>query len=232
MVHPPASLRRKAARIDRMLEARYGAPRRRSGPDPLSMLIHTVLSQHTSDTNSHRAFERLRERFPSWAILRDAPVEAVIDAIRPAGLSRLKAPRIQALLKRITAERGRLSLGFLRRWPVGRAKVWLRTLDGVGPKTAAIVLIFGLGKAAFPVDTHVYRVGRRIGIIPEVLSVEEAHDWIEALVPPARYGPFHLLLIRHGREICKAGRPRCAVCPVRRQCDFFRRSTVNTTSPL
>jgi endonuclease-3 len=196
-IRPPAPLRRKAARIDRMLEARYGAPRRRSRLDPLSTLIHTVLSQHTSDTNSHRAFERLRGRFPSWEMLRDAPVEAVVDAIRPAGLSRLKAPRIQALLRRVTAERGRLSL-----------------------------LIFGLGKAAFPVDTHVYRVGRRIGIIPDRLSVEKAHEWIEALVRPARYGPFHLLLIRHGREICKAGRPRCAVCPVRRHCDFFRRAGV------
>ncbi len=226
MVRPPAALRRKAARVDRMLEARYGAPRRRSRLDPLSTLVHTVLSQHTSDTNSHRAFERLRGRFPSWAMLRDAPVEAVVDAIRPAGLSRLKAPRIQALLRRVTAERGRLSLDFLRRWPVDRAKAWLRTLDGVGPKTAAIVLIFGLGKSAFPVDTHVYRVGRRIGIIPDRLSAEKAHEWIEALVRPARYGPFHLLLIRHGREICKAGRPRCAICPVRRHCDFFRRAGV------
>jgi len=223
-VRPPASLRRKTARVDRILEARYGGPRRRLRLDPLSTLILTVLSQHTSDTNSQRAFERLRRRFPAWERLRDAPVEAVIDAIRPAGLSRLKAPRIQRLLTRITAERGRLSLDFLRRWPVDRAKAWLRTLDGVGPKTAAIVLIFGLGKAAFPVDTHVYRVGRRIGIIPEGLSVEKAHGWVEALVRPARYGPFHLLLIRHGREICKAVRPRCVVCPVRGQCDFFRRA--------
>ncbi|TMI82406.1 MAG: hypothetical protein E6H03_05615 [Bacillati bacterium ANGP1] len=208
---------------------RYGrtSARRSEGPGHrVSTLVHTVLSQHTSDTNSHRAFERLRGRFPSWAMLRDAPVEAVVDAIRPAGLSRLKAPRIQALLRRVTAERGRLSLDFLRRWPVDRAKAWLRTLDGVGPKTAAIVLIFGLGKAAFPVDTHVYRVGRRIGIIPKGLSVEKAHGWIEALVRPARYGPFHLLLIRHGREICKAGRPRCSVCPLRRHCDFFRRAGV------
>src|SRR5712691_5875420 len=121
-IRPPAPLRRKAARVDRTLEAYYGAPRRRSRLDPISTLVLTILSQNTSDTNSRRAFERLRVRFPSWEILRDAPVEAVIEAIHPAGLSALKAPRIQAVLRRITAERGELSLDFLRRWPVERAK--------------------------------------------------------------------------------------------------------------
>lgn len=218
---PLAALRRKAARIDRILEGAYGPPRRRSRQDAVATLVHTILSQNTSDTNSGRAFDRLRARFHSWAALRDAPLEAVVEAIRPAGLSALKAPRIQAVLRRITSERGALSLDFLRRWPVGRAKTWLRGLDGVGPKTAAIVLVFGLGKPAFAVDTHVDRVGRRIGLIPEGMSVEDAHEWMEALVRPERYGPFHLLLVRHGREICKAGRPRCEICPVRRLCDFF-----------
>ncbi|HET8998129.1 MAG TPA: endonuclease III [bacterium] len=220
-LRPPAALRRKAARIDRILEDAYGPPRRRSRRDAVATLVHTILSQNTSDTNSGRAFDRVRARFRSWAALRDAPLEAVIEAIRPAGLSALKAPRIQAVLRRITAERGALSLDFLRRWPVGRAKTWLRSLDGVGPKTAAIVLVFGLGKPAFAVDTHVDRVGRRIGLIPEGMSVEDAHEWMEALVRPERYGPFHLLLVRHGREICKAGRPRCEICPARRICDFF-----------
>ncbi len=218
---PRAALRRKAARIDRILEDAYGPPRRRSRRDAISTLVHTILSQNTSDTNSGRAFERLRARFPSWAALRDAPLEAVTEAIRPAGLSALKAPRIQAVLRRIGAERGTLSLEFLRRWHVGRAKAWLRSLDGVGPKTAAIVLIFGLGKPAFAVDTHVDRVGRRIGLIPLGMSVEDAHDWMETLVRPRRYGPFHLLLVRHGREICKAARPRCEICPARKVCDFY-----------
>ena len=220
-LRPPAALRRKAARIDRILEDAYGPPRRRSRRDAVATLVHTILSQNTSDTNSGRAFDRVRARFRSWAALRDAPLEAVVEAIRPAGLSALKAPRIQAVLRRITAERGALSLDFLRRWPVGRAKTWLRSLDGVGPKTAAIVLVFGLGKPAFAVDTHVDRIGRRIGLIPEEMSVEDAHEWMEALVRPERYGPFHLLLVRHGREICKAGRPRCEICPARRICDFF-----------
>jgi endonuclease III len=218
---PPANLRRKAVRADQALAAWYGAPRRRSRRDPVSSLVHTILSQNTSDTNSGRAFQRLRQRFPSWAAVRDAPVGAVIEAIRPAGLGVLKAPRIQAVLRRITAERGALSLDFLRRWPVGRAKAWLRSLSGVGPKTAAIVLVFALGKPAFAVDTHVYRVGTRIGLIPRGMPVEAAHDWMEALVRPARYGPFHRLLVRHGREICRAGRPRCEICPARRLCDFY-----------
>jgi endonuclease-3 len=218
------ALRRKVARIDQILEAAYGPSRPRARGDAVSTLVRTILSQNTSDTNSGRAFARLRARFPTWADVRDAPVDAVIEAIRPAGLGALKAPRIQAVLRRITSERGALSLDFLRRWPVDRAKAWLRSLDGVGPKTAAIVLVFGLGKPAFPVDTHVYRVGGRLGIIPQRISVEDAHEWMEALVRPERYGPFHLLLVRHGREICKAGRPRCEICPVRRLCDFYART--------
>jgi endonuclease III len=220
-----AALRRKAEQIDRLLEARHGRVRRRRRRDLIDVLIGTILSQNTTDVNSDRAMERLRRRFRSWAAVRDAPVEAVADAIRPAGLGTLRAPRIQAALKTITNERGgRLSLDFLRRWPAQRAKAWLRSLHGVGPKTAAIVLIFGLRKPAFPVDTHVYRVARRIGLIPDELSVEQAHDWMEALVRPARYGVFHLLLVRHGRAVCRAGRPRCEVCPVNRMCRFYAAS--------
>ena len=229
-VQPPAALRRKAQRVDRVLEAFYGPPPRRRRRDAVSTLVQTILSQNTSDANSGRAFERLRSRFSSWAAVRDAPVEAVIEALRPAGLATLKAPRIQAILQRIAVERGVLSLDFLRAEPVERARAWLRRLDGVGPKTAAIVLVFGLGKPAFAVDTHVYRVGLRIGLIPERLSVDEAHGWMEALVTRARYAPFHLLMVRHGREICKARRPRCAICPARGICDFFA-TTVAPSRP-
>src|SRR6516164_1785183 len=228
-IEPRAALRRKAARVDRVLEAFYGPPPRRRARDAVSTLVQTILSQNTSDANSGRAFERLRSRFSSWTAVRDAPVGAVIEALKPAGLAALKAPRIQTILRRIAAERGALSLDFLRAKSVERARAWLRGLDGVGPKTAAIVLVFGLRKPAFAVDTHVYRVGRRIGLIPERLSVEQAHVWMEALVARARYAEFHLLLVRHGREICKALRPRCAACPVRRMCDFF--ATTAATSP-
>jgi endonuclease III len=220
---PAAALRRKAAHVDRVLEACYGRPRRRRRRgDLVGTLVHTILSQNTTDVNSDRAFERLRERFRSWEAVRDAPPGAVVEAIRPGGLGALKAPRIQSALTTITQERGgRLSLEFLRRWPGGRAKLWLRRLHGVGPKTAAIILVFGLGKPAFAVDTHVHRVGRRIGLIPQQMSAVQAHDWMEALVPPRRYGAFHLLLVRHGREVCRAGRPRCEVCPANRLCDFY-----------
>ena len=208
--------------MDRLLERRYGRVRRRRARDLLDVLVGTILSQNTTDVNSDRAMERLHTRFASWAEVRDAPVGALIDAIRRAGLGTLKAPRIQAALRAVASQNGgRLSLAFLRRWPVGRAKAWLRSLHGVGPKTAAILVLFGLGKPAFPVDTHVYRVGRRLGLIPEGMAVEPAHDWMEAIVPPRRYGPLHLLLVRHGREVCRAGRPRCEVCPLRRVCRFY-----------
>ena len=231
-IEPRAALRRKAERVDRVLEAFYGPPPRRRPRDAVSTLVQTILSQNTSDANSGRAFERLRSRFSSWTAVRDAPVGAVIEALKPAGLAALKAPRIQTILRRIAAERGALSLDFLRAESVERARAWLRGLDGVGPKTAAIVLVFGLGKPAFAVDTHVYRVGRRIGLIPERLSVEQAHVWMEALVARARYAPFHLLLVRHGREICKALRPRCAICPARRMCDFFATANAAPQSRL
>lgn len=211
--------------MGRLLEVLYGRVRRRRRRDLIDVLVGTILSQNTTDVNSDRAMVRLRARFRSWAAVRDAPVEAVVDAIRPAGLGTLKAPRIQAALETIAREGGgRLSLDFLRRWPTGRAKAWLRSLHGVGPKTVAIVLVFGLGKPAFPVDTHVYRVARRIGLIPEEMSVEQAHEWMEAVVRPVRYGAFHLLLVRHGRAVCRAGRPRCEVCPLRRICNYYRRT--------
>jgi endonuclease-3 len=218
---PSDALRRKAEAIDRLLRARYGVPRRRARRDPLSTLIATVISQHTSDVNTHRAFARLRQRFRSWDALARAPRAAVVEALRPAGLAALKAPRIQTILRRIRSERGTLSLAFLRRWRAARARAWLLDLDGVGPKTAAIVLVFGLEKPAFAVDTHVYRIGRRTGLIPAGFSAERSHDWMDALIRPGRRGPLHLLMIRHGRGICTARAPRCAVCPIRKRCDFY-----------
>lgn len=216
---PPGRLRRKAAAVDRVLRRRYHLRPWRPR-DPLGMLIGTILSQHTSDTNSDRAYARLRRRFQTWEAVRAASTGRIAAAIRPAGLSALKAPRIQTVLRRLGRERGRLSLAFLRRWPRERARAWLRGLPGVGPKTAAIVLQFGLAKPAFPVDTHVDRVGRRLGLIPPRMSTEDAHVWMEALVPATRYGPLHRFLVRHGREICTARAPRCEVCPVRRWCDY------------
>jgi len=218
-IAPPARLRRKAAAVDGVLRHRYRLRPWRSR-DPLGMLIGTILSQHTSDTNSDRAYAQLRRRLATWEAVRAASTAQIAAAIRPAGLASLKAPRIHAVLRRVAHERGRLSLAFLRRWPRERARAWLRSVPGVGPKTAAIVMQFGLAKPAFAVDTHVDRVGRRLGLIPPRMSTEDAHAWMEALVPPSRYGPLHRFLVRHGREICTARRPRCEVCPLRRWCDY------------
>ena len=155
-----------------------------------------------------------------WEAVRDAPPEAVIECIRPAGLANQKGPRIQAVLRDISTERGSLDLSFLREMPREAAHAWLLHFNGVGPKTAAIVLQFSLEMPAFPVDTHIYRVSGRLGIRPARLTVEQAHPWLAGLFPPQEYGPAHLNLIRLGREICTARRPFCERCPLRELCDY------------
>jgi endonuclease III len=214
-------LRLKVAEIDRRLAAAYGEPERPEHVDPVSQLVGTILSQNTNDRNRDLAFDRLRARLPTWAEVRDADVDLVIEAIRPAGLANQKGPHIQEALRTITREQGELSLDFLAEWPVDRAKAWLSSIKGVGPKTAAIVLLFGLGKPAFPVDTHVHRVTKRLGLIGPV-SREKAHVELEKLVPPKRYYAFHLNLIRHGRQVCFSRKPNCPVCPVRELCCYYR----------
>ena len=184
--------------------------------------MSTILSQNTNDVNRDVAFDRLRARLHSWEQVRDAGVEVVIEAIRPAGLANQKGPRIQGALRFITQERGELNLDFLADWPVEKAKAWLSSIKGVGPKTAAIVLLFSLGRPAFPVDTHVHRVTKRLGLIGQRTSREKAHDELERLVSPEDYYAFHLNVIRHGRQVCASRNPRCQVCDLRDMCDFFR----------
>jgi len=207
----------------------YGDPPHQPDGDPLAALVNTILSQNTNDRNRDIAFAALRARFPTWEAVRDAPVEAVIDAIRPAGLAPTKGPNIQAALRQITAERGApsdgaLSLAFLETLPLEDARQWLTKLNGVGPKTAAIVLLFALGRPAFPVDTHVHRVSRRLGLIPQNTSREKAHVLLEALVPPELYWAFHLNLIAHGRQVCHARQPACAECPLQSRCAYYQAS--------
>jgi endonuclease-3 len=189
---------------------------------PLDQLVSTILSQNTNDVNRDRAYRRLRERLPSWDQVRDAPVEEVVEAIRPGGLANQKAPRIQKALHRITAERGELSLDFLADMPLEQAREWLMSLDGVGPKTTAIILLFSLGRPAFPVDTHVHRVSQRLGLIGERVSAEKAHELLEARLPPEWYYAFHLNLVRHGREVCQARSPRCDACVLDDLCDYYQ----------
>lgn len=212
----------KAQQVYERLLQHFGEPRWRKPLSALEELISTILSQNTNDRNRDLAFERLRARFPSWDAVRDADPEAVIEAIRPAGLANQKGPRIQALLRQITAERGSLDLSFLEEMSPDEARAWLMRFNGVGPKTAAIVLQFALGKPSFPVDTHIYRVSGRLGLRPPKMNVEEAHTHLASLFAPETYGVAHLNLIRLGREICLARHPRCSVCPLNDLCDDYQ----------
>jgi len=216
------SLALRAVAIHERLLAFYGEPIWRNPLPALDELVSTILSQNTNDNNRDKAFDALRARFPTWEAVRDAPMAEVIDAIRPAGLGNQKGPRIQKVLREISAERGSLDLSFLMDLPLEEARAWLTKFNGVGPKTAAIVLCFSLGRPAFPVDTHVYRVTGRIGLRPEQLNVEAAHPHFEALFPPETYYAAHLNIIRLGREICHARKPNCAACPIRELCDYGR----------
>lgn len=212
----------KTDEVHRRLLGAYGEPAWRPHMDPVSELVSTILSQNTNDVNRDVAFERLRARFPTWEQVRDAETDQVVEAIRPAGLANQKGPRIQESLRFITQERGELSLDFLADWPVEEAKSWLVSMKGVGPKTAAIVLLFSLGRPAFPVDTHVHRVTKRLGLIGPRVSREKAHDELERLVAPERYYAFHLNLIRHGRQVCTSRKPHCQSCILRDLCDYYQ----------
>ena len=192
--------------------------------DPVATLVSTILSQNTNDVNRDRAFERLRERFPTWEAVRDAPVDELVEVVRPAGLAPTKAPRIQEALRRVSEERGEIEIGFLGEMGVEEARAWLLDIPGVGPKTAAIVLLFALGMPAFPVDTHVHRVTRRLGLIPDKTSREKAHDLLEALAPAEIYYVFHLNVIEHGRAVCRARKPKCDACVLQDGCAYFAAS--------
>ena len=221
--------KRLALKIHTRLLKFYGEPTWRNPLPPLDELISTILSQNTNDANRDRAFESLRKQFASWESVREAGTEAVVAAIRPAGLANQKGPRIQQVLRQITTERGSLDLNFLRDLPLEEARGWLMKFKGVGPKTAAIVLLFSFGRPAFPVDTHIYRVTGRLGLRPERMTVEEAHPYLEKLFPPESYHAAHLNIIRLGREICAARKPDCPACPLR---DFCPVGLDNLATPL
>ena len=211
---------KKALQVHNKLIEAFGEPIWRNPLPPVDELVSTILSQNTNDVNRDRAFDSLREKFPTWEEVRDADTEEVIEAVRVAGLANQKGPRIQGVLRAITEERGSLDLSFLEDMPIEEAREWLTQFKGVGPKTAAIVLCFSLNRPAFPVDTHVYRLTGRIGLRPEKISVEQAHPYLESVFPPETYYAAHLNIIRLGREVCNARKPNCPVCPVRDLCDF------------
>jgi endonuclease-3 len=202
---------------DRLREM-YGRPRNSPHREPVEELVRTVLSQNTNDRNRDVAYDRLRERFPSWEAVRDAPAQEVIEAIRPGGLAQQKGPRIQHILGEIGDP---IELDWLADAPRKKAISYLTDLPGVGRKTAACVQIFSFGLPEIPVDTHVYRVGGRLGLFPEKASLEAAHDEILAITDPADAYELHMNLIRHGREVCRP-RPRCEECALRRMCPWYR----------
>ncbi len=213
-------LSQRALKVHETLFAAFGNPTWRNPLPPVDELVSTILSQNTNDVNRDRAFDSLRAKFATWEDVRDAQTENVIDAIRPAGLANQKGPRIQNVLREITKERGNLDLYFLKDLPIEEARNWLTKFNGVGPKTAAIVLCFSLDRPAFPVDTHVYRVTGRIGLRPDKLNAEQSHPYLEGVFPPETYYAAHLNLIRLGREVCHARKPDCPNCPIRKLCDY------------
>lgn len=213
-------LAQRAVKIHNKLLEAFGRPTWRNPLPPVDELVSTILSQNTNDINRDRAFNALRAKFPTWELVRDANAQDVVAAIRPAGLANQKGPRIQQVLRQITEERGSLDLSFLADMPLADARSWLTKFNGVGPKTAAIVLCFSLGLPAFPVDTHIYRVSGRIGLRPEKMTVEQTHPHLETLFPPDAYYAAHLNLIRLGREICQARKPDCQKCPIQKLCDY------------
>jgi endonuclease-3 len=205
-----------------ILRELYGLPNWSRSLPAIDELVDCILSQSTTDANRDRAFDALRSRYPDWEAVMNAPTFEVIETIRPAGLANQKGPRIQNVLRRIYAEQAAMDIEFLNDLPIDEAKRWLTSLEGVGPKTAAIVLCFAFNREAFPVDTHIHRVGQRIGFLPEGISADKAHPVMEAIVPPQDYYGFHINLIQHGREICQARRPKCERCPLTLYCDYYQ----------
>ena len=215
-----AANRRRLKAIRDRLRAAYGRPVPRPHRAPVDELILTVLSQNTNDRNRDVAYGRLRERFETWDEVRDAPVEELEDAIRPGGLAPTKSVRIQEILRALDGD----DLGWLADAPLAEGRAHLMALPGVGRKTAACVLLFSFGLPDVPVDTHVYRVGTRLGLFRPGASFEEAHDELLRLtkLDPDEAYEVHVLLIRHGRRTCVARAPRCPECPLKRLCPYGR----------
>lgn len=213
---------RKIDRVYALLEQSYGVRINDPGGDPLDGLIGTILSQATTDTNSSRAHRALRQAYPDWATILTTPEEELAEVIRSGGLANLKARRIKEMLAAIQEERGNLDLAFLDALTPEDGRDWLRRLPGVGPKTAACVMMFDLGKPILPVDTHVHRVSKRIGLIGPRISAEAAHNALQEQLQPEQIYEFHLNMIAHGRTICRAPLPKCPLCPLTTLCNYYQ----------
>ena len=217
-------LKTKVRRVTFLLEKQYGIPRRERSGDPLDILIGTILSQNTNDRNRDNAYQRLRTRFPRWEDVLEARASSIVSAIRPGGLAEQKARRIREILHWIKAREEKVSLVFLEKMDSEEIKKTIGALKGIGSKTLHCLLLFGLGRETFPVDTHILRIGKRLGLFPERMDAEKAHRWIVPFVPKGKSLSLHLNLIRFGRSVCKARRPRCDICFLKKECLFITRS--------
>ena len=221
---PPENRRRRDTlrKVDRLLEAHFGARDEPTRRDPLDELVRTILSQNTNDVNSHRAYASLRERFPTWDAVMCAQRDTLEGVLRPGGLARTKSGRIQGILKSVAAEHGAPTLARLEDLPDDQVEQMLLGYEGVGYKTARCVLLFALGRDVFPVDTHILRIAIRLGVLPEKTSLDKAHRMLGPAVPKGRSYPLHLNLIALGKRNCRPRNPGCAQCPLKGLCVHAR----------
>lgn len=213
-------IRKKAGKICKILVNKYGEEVSERKLPPIDELVMTILSQHTNDVNMYRAFASLKDTYSSWEEVLDAPQDELAASIRSSGMYNLKAKRIQATLREIHDRVGKLDLSLIETMEISEAKEWLTSLHGVGPKTAAIVLLFSFGLPVLPVDTHVWRVTKRLGIIDMKVSREKAHSILEQIIPIACIPSLNKNLVRHGREVCRAQNPNCANCFMSHLCSY------------
>ncbi len=223
MTDPAFATAAHIAAVHKRLGESYGMPVwSQPGEPPIDELVGSFLGQNTSDVNSSRAFAALKAAYPSWLAVMDAPLDELTAVIRSCGLANRKAPRIQKALRTILVKCGDFDLRWLADLPVDEARAWLTELDGIGNKSASILLLFGLNRPAFPVDTHVHRVTRRLGLAPDSASPDKVMGIVERHAPGAWFYPLHLNLIRHGRQVCQARQPRCRACVLRDLCETGR----------
>ena len=220
------------AELVRLMSERYGPFPEEPRLDPAHELVFTILSQHTSDTNSARAFSHLMNRFGALEAVAQGAIADIEEAIAQGGLARIKAPRIKKVLNLVLELNGSLDLSFLREMSLDEAKAWLRQLPGIGPKSAGIILSFALGLPAMAIDTHIYRVCQRLGLVGPKVTADKAHEIMEAAVEPDQVFEFHLAFITHGRQVCKAQRPLCMECVVAPECPSRDKFVVETGSTV
>jgi len=206
------SAKERVKKIDKLLEKEYGKKVWKSDGDPLSVLISTILSQNTSDTNSQKSYASLRRIFGNWNNVAKAPVWRIAKAIQSGGLSNVKAKRMKTVLNQIRSERRKPTLSFLRKWNKEEIEPYLKRFKGVGDKTIACVLLFSLGRSSMSVDTHIFRVSKRLNLIPRESNLKTAHRFLNKITPPQKIYQFHINLITHGRRVCKAQNPNCEIC--------------------